>query len=57
LMVVFVLVLVVVEKEVTDMVMFYEFLDVARNLGSPITAKTCQLGSQRFEVTNEGNCV
>jgi hypothetical protein len=56
-MVVFVFVLVVVEKEVTDIVMFYEFLGVARNLGSPITAKTCQLGSQWFEVTHEGNNV
>jgi hypothetical protein len=36
---------------------YREYLDVARNLASTVTAKTCQLGSQWFEVTNEGNCV
>jgi hypothetical protein len=56
-MVVFVLVLVVVEKEVTDIVMFRNFLDVARNLRSTVTAKTCQLGSRWFEVTHEGYSV
>jgi hypothetical protein len=52
-----VFVFVVVDKEVTDIVMFREFLDVARNLASTVTAKTCQLGFQWFEVPHEGNSV